>query len=72
MRLATSGPSSTRPEILGRSSPGTVIAAGNEDTAAACEVIDLAPAADGIIVHLRPLPGLIEDYRALVERALAN
>jgi hypothetical protein len=56
----------------GQIRPGTVIVAGNEDTAAVCEVIDLVPAGDGIIVHLRPLPGLVEDYRALVERALAN
>jgi hypothetical protein len=40
--------------------------------AAVCEVIDLAPAGDGTIVHLRLLPGLVEDYRALVERALAS
>ncbi len=46
--------------------------AGDEDTAAVCEVIDFAPAGDGTIVHLRLLPGLVEDYRALVERALAS
>jgi hypothetical protein len=46
--------------------------AGDEDTAAVCEVVDLAPAGDGTIVHLRLLPGLVEDYRALVERALAS
>ncbi len=38
----------------GQIKPGTVIVAGNEDTAAVCEVIDLVPAGDGIIVHLRP------------------
>jgi hypothetical protein len=48
------------------------IVAGDEDTAAVCEVMDLAPAGDGTIVHLRLLPGLAEDYRALVERALAS
>jgi len=52
--------------------PGALIVAGDEDIAAVCEVIDLAPAADGTIVHLRLLPGLVEDYRALVERALAS
>ena len=36
------------------------------------QVIDLVPAGDGTIVHLRPLPGLVDDYRALVERALAS
>jgi hypothetical protein len=35
-------------------------------------VIDLAPAGDGTIVLLRLLPGLVEDYRARVERALAS
>jgi len=49
-----------------------IIVAGDEDNAAVCEVVDLAPAGDGIIVHLRLLPGLVEDYRALVERALAS
>jgi hypothetical protein len=37
-----------------------------------CQVINLVPAGDGTIVHLRPLPGLVDDYRALVERALAS
>ena len=36
--------------------PGALIVAGDEDTAAVCEVIDLAPAGDGTIVHLRLLP----------------
>ncbi len=56
----------------GQIKPGAIIVAGDEDTAAVCEVIDLAPAGDGTIVHLRPLPGLVKDYRALVERALAS
>ena len=53
----------------GYSAPGR---GRDEDTAAVCEVIDLAPADDGTVVHLRLLPGLVEDYRALVERALAS
>ena len=44
----------------------------DEDTAAVCQVVDLAPAGDGTIVHLRLLPGLVDDYRQLVERALAS
>ena len=51
--------------------PGALVVAGDEDAAAVCQVIDLVPAGDGTIVHLRPLPGLVDDYRALVERALA-
>jgi hypothetical protein len=32
----------------------------------------LPSAGDGTIVHLRLLPGLVDDYRQLVERALAS
>jgi hypothetical protein len=51
---------------------GGIVVAGDQDAAAVCEVIDLVPVSDGTIVHLRLLPGLVEDYRALVERALAS
>jgi hypothetical protein len=56
----------------GQIMPGALVVAGNEITAAVCEVIDLSPAGDGTIVHLRLLPGLVEDYRALAERATAS
>jgi hypothetical protein len=56
----------------GQIKPGAIIVAGDEDAAAVCEVVDLTPASDGTIVHLRLLPGLVEDYQALVERALAS
>ena len=56
----------------GQIKPGAIIVAGDEEAAAVCQVIDLTPAGDGTIVHLRLLPGLVEDYRALVERALAT
>lgn len=52
--------------------PGALVVAGDEDTAAVCQVVDLAPAGDGTIVHLRLLPGMVDDYRQLVERALAS
>ena len=52
--------------------PGALVVAGDEDVAAVCQVIDLVPAGDGTIVHLRLLPGLVDDYRALVDRALAS
>jgi hypothetical protein len=45
---------------------------GDEYTAAVCEAIDLAPAGNDTIVYPRPPPGLLEDYCALVERALAS
>ena len=52
--------------------PGALVVAGDEDAAAVCQVVDLAPAGDGTIVHLRILPGLVDDYRELVQRALAG
>jgi hypothetical protein len=50
--------------------PGALVVAGDEDAAAVCQVVDLTPAGDGVIVHLRLLPGLVDDYRSLVERTL--
>ena len=52
--------------------PGALVVAGDEDAAAVCQVVDLVSAGDGTIVHLRLLPGLVNDYRALVERAMAS
>jgi hypothetical protein len=52
--------------------PGALIVAGDEEAAAVCQVVDLVPAGDGTIVHLKLLPGLVDDYRVLVERALAS
>jgi hypothetical protein len=52
--------------------PGAIVIAGDNDAAAVCQVVDLVPAGGGTIVHLRPLPGLVEDYQALVERSLAS
>ena len=56
----------------GQIKPGALFISGDEDAAAVCQVVDLAPAGDGTIVHLRLLPGLVDDYRQLVERALAS
>jgi hypothetical protein len=53
-------------------SPGALVVAGDEEAAAVCQVVDLVSAGDGTIVHLRLLPGLVDDYRALVDRALAS
>jgi hypothetical protein len=52
--------------------PGAIVVAGDEDAAAVCQVVDLVPAADSTIVHLKLLPGLVEDYQALAERSLAS
>jgi hypothetical protein len=37
-----------------------------------CQVVGLVPGGDGTIVHLKLLPGLVDDYRAPVERAIAS
>jgi hypothetical protein len=56
----------------GQITPGVLVVAGDEEAAAVCQVVDLVPAGDGTIVHLRLLPGLVDEYRALVDRALAS
>jgi hypothetical protein len=52
--------------------PGAIVAAGDEDTAAVCQVVDLVPAGESTIVHLKLLPGLVEDYQALAERSMVS
>ena len=52
--------------------PGALVVAGDADAAAICQVVDLAEAGDGTIVHLHILPGLVEDYQQLIRRALAG
>ena len=49
--------------------PGAIIVAGDHDAPAVTEVVDVANKPAGTIVHLRLLPGAIEDYEALVRRA---
>ncbi len=48
--------------------PGDVVVAGSELTPAVCEVVDLVEKPVGTIVHLRVLPGSVEQYRDLVHR----
>ena len=48
--------------------PGEVVVAGSTLAPAVCEVIDLVEKPAGIIVHLRILPGTIEQYRRLLSR----
>ena len=50
--------------------PGAIIVAGDPDAPAVAEVVDIVDRPTGRIVHLRILPGGIEDYEALVRRAL--
>jgi hypothetical protein len=52
----------------GQVTAGALVVAGDEDATAVCQVVDLVPAADGTIVHLRILPGVVEDFLALAHR----
>jgi hypothetical protein len=47
---------------------GEVVVAGSPLTPAVCEVVDLVDKAAGTIVHLRVLPGTIDQYRRLLAR----
>lgn len=53
-------------------SPGAIVVAGDSDAPAVAEVVDIVDKPAGKIVHLRLLPGVIEDYEALVRRALTS
>jgi len=48
--------------------PGEVVVAGSPPTPAMCEVVDLVEKTVGTVVHLRVLPGMIEQYRGLLAR----
>jgi hypothetical protein len=48
--------------------PGEVVVAGSELTPAVCEVVDPVEKPAGTVVHLRILPGSVEQYRELVHR----
>jgi len=47
---------------------GEVVVAGSPLTPAVCEVVDLVEKPAGTIVHLRVLPGTIDQYRRLLSR----
>jgi len=53
-------------------SAGAIVVAGDADAPAVAEVVDVVDKPAGKIVHLRLLPGVIEDYEALVRRALTS
>jgi hypothetical protein len=50
--------------------PGAIVVAGDEDAPAVAEVVEIIDKPAGPVVHLRLLPGVIEDYEALVRRAI--
>jgi len=41
-----------------------------EDAPAVAEVVDIVDKPAGRVVHLRILPGLLEDYQAVIRRAI--
>ena len=52
--------------------PGAIVVAGDADAPAVAEVIDIVEKPAGQVVHLRVLPEAIEDYEALVRRAITS
>jgi hypothetical protein len=48
----------------------TIVVAGDEDAPAVAEVVDIVDKPAGRVVHLRILPGLLEDYQAVIQRAV--
>lgn len=51
--------------------PGAIVVAGDADAPAVVDVVDVVSKEAGDVVHLRILPGNIEDYAALVRRTLS-
>ena len=49
---------------------GAIVLTGDEDNPAIAEVVDIVEKGPGQIVHLRILPGTVEDYSALVHRTI--
>lgn len=58
----------TTPELI---RPGAIVVIGDADAPAVAEVVDLVEKNSGTIVHLRLLPGSLDDYAQLLRRALA-
>jgi hypothetical protein len=52
--------------------PGTIVVAGDPDAPAVAEVVDVMDKPAGPVVHLRVLPGAVEDYEALVRRSIPS
>jgi hypothetical protein len=49
--------------------PGAIVVAGRPGAPAVAEVVDLVDKPAGTVVHLRILPGAVDDYAAAVRRA---
>ena len=50
--------------------PGAIVVAGDEDAPAVAEVVDIVDKPTDQVVHLRILPGQLEDYQAVIQRAV--
>lgn len=50
--------------------PGAIVVAGDPDAPSVAQVIDIVDRPAGKVVHLRVLPGAVEDYAALVRRVI--
>lgn len=50
--------------------PGALVSSGDLDEPVVAEVVDLIAEPAGTIVHLSLLPGVFDDYQALVRRVL--
>lgn len=49
--------------------PGALLTLRDGEDLAMGQVVDLVPVDEGVIVHLRLLPGAVEDYHSAIERA---
>ena len=50
--------------------PGAIVVVGDQDAPAVAEVVDIVDKPAGRVVHLHILPGLLEDYLAVIRRAV--
>lgn len=48
--------------------PGAIVVAGDADDPAVVEVVDIVSKSSGEVVHLRILPGDVEDYAGFMHR----
>ena len=49
--------------------PGRLVVAGDAEAPAVAEVVDVVEKPAGAVVHLRLLPGALEEYEELLRRA---
>ena len=52
--------------------PGAIVVAGDPDAPAVAEVVDIVDKPAGKVVHLRLLPGSLEDYAAVIRRTVPS